>query len=299
MDKFLGIDIGAEKTHIGIGNQNGLESDAHVIDTASYWSEKELVELARKKIDELGYSEEDINSIGIGASAVVDKKQKEVEQPVLLDKISFQPVEEELGIPVHVDADCNTAVIAEKMFGDGKEKKNLVTLTMSGGVGAGVYFDNQLLSFSRRMPVAGHIMLDYKEGKVWEDIFSGIKYNNFLIQKIKGSTKTALNTSIRDKDITLEHVKKKAEEGDKIAQEYLEDVAYINSVGIANIANAYSPELITFRGYMAENNPEIMKESFEQVKYHTVTPTPEMKLTEVENIGIKGAIGLAIKENKK
>lgn len=63
MTNFLGIDIGAEKTRIGVGDRNGLDSDVHVIDTEEYWSEEGLVELAKKKIDHLLFYDLESHSI--------------------------------------------------------------------------------------------------------------------------------------------------------------------------------------------------------------------------------------------
>lgn len=299
MDRFLGIDIGVENTYIGIGNREGLEVDVRSIKTKNYWSEDKLVEAVRDVLSMSGFSSSDLKGIGIGASAVVDTDEKKMAQSKYLEELSFRPIEDEIGVPVHVEANCNTSVIAEKMFGDGMNVENLATVNMWGGIGVGIYFNGNLLSRSNRMPAAGSITLDYNTGSTWMDMCSGESFPDFLKEMIQRESRpTDLKKPKRQQpEYTIEYLQKKAGSGDDVAIEYLEDLAYINSIGISNVVNAYAPELITFRGRIAENHPELMQKSFERVKYHAVNPVPEMKITDVENIGVRGAIGLAIKNS--
>ncbi|WP_217907063.1 ROK family protein [Candidatus Nanohalobium constans] len=292
---FLGVDIGAKITRIGIGNSENLVN-VDEIRTGDYWSVNGFLELVSDFIEDSEYNAEEIDGVGIGVSAIVDKEEKEMTCSKYLDEISFNEVEENFGIPVSLEANCNTAVIGQKKHGE-QDVDNLATVNMWGGIGAGVYFDNKLLSSGNRMPAAGSIVLDYEKGLTWMDLCSGKELPETIEKIVRKDTR---HTEAKKKtgkhgeeDITLEEMLEKAEEYDEVAEDCIDELAHINAVGVANVVNAYAPELITFRGTIAQKHPEFMEEIMKRVKYLSANPEPEMKVTEIENIGVKGAIALA------
>lgn len=77
--------------------------------------------------------------------------------------------EEQLCCPVGFDTDVNGSALGEVTFGQAKDKKNIVYLTVGTGIGAGVYAEGKLLH-GMLHPEAGHILMrrredDHYEGK--------------------------------------------------------------------------------------------------------------------------------------
>jgi glucokinase len=87
-----------------------------------------------------------------------------------------------------------------------------------------------------------------------------------------------------------------ARQGDGAALSIVDEVGKINAVGVADIVNAYDPELITFGGGVALNNPElILKPIRRYVARHVINRLPEMMITPLgEDIVLYGALALAL-----
>ncbi len=71
--------------------------------------------------------------------------------------------EEALGCPVGFDTDVNGSVLGEVTFGQAKNKKCVVYVTIGTGIGAGIYIEGKLLH-GMLHPEAGHVMIQKREG---------------------------------------------------------------------------------------------------------------------------------------
>ena len=77
-----------------------------------------------------------------------------------------KPLEDEFKVPVYLCNDCVAGVIGEKELGYGRGYGNLVYVTLSSGIGGGVFVDNHLLiGKDGNAHEIGHITIDY-EGKL-------------------------------------------------------------------------------------------------------------------------------------
>lgn len=70
---------------------------------------------------------------------------------------------EALGCPVGFDTDVNGSVLGEVTFGQAKNKKCVVYVTIGTGVGAGIYIEGRLLH-GMLHPEAGHVMIQKRAG---------------------------------------------------------------------------------------------------------------------------------------
>ena len=79
---------------------------------------------------------------------------------------------------------------------------------------------------------------------------------------------------------------------EKVAKEIIGRVGKINAIEIANIINAYDPELVTIGGSVATNNQEWLLNSIEKyAKSYTINKMPKIALTPLGNdVGIYGAV---------
>lgn len=70
---------------------------------------------------------------------------------------------ESLGCPVGFDTDVNGSVLGEVTFGQAKNKKCVIYVTIGTGVGAGIYIEGKLLH-GMLHPEAGHVLIQKREG---------------------------------------------------------------------------------------------------------------------------------------
>lgn len=193
--------------------------------------------------------------------------------------------------------------MGEHEFGAGKNLKNLVYVTLSTGIGGGVYADNNLLLGKDGNAVEiGHMIID-PEGKLkcgcgkkghWEAYCSGRNIPNFvrLVLREKFKVKNSLLFKQVGKDLsklTTELLFNCARAGDKLALQLVEEIGKLNAIGFTNLINAYDPELITVGGGLALNNPKLILDSIK--KYvEDYLRVPEIKITPLgERIVLYGA----------
>ena len=162
----LGIDIGGSKAVAALGRDGGdIVAESRLDDWASGAWEKDLetlTEQARALLDRSGVAPADLAALGISAPGPLDPVRGVVlEAPNLPGWVDVPVVErlgETFGTPCLLENDANAAALAEWRRGAGRGRRNLVFLTMSTGVGAGLILDGRLYRGARYLAgELGHV----------------------------------------------------------------------------------------------------------------------------------------------
>lgn len=278
---YLGIDVGASNIKIGIGDENDLHGDKiREVSTDDQWSEEGLLELMRETLEIFDVTTAELDGIGIGVPGLVDIEEKKMEMAYALEELSFKEISE-LGVEFTVENDANTAVLGEKVYGDGKDKQNLLTVIMGSGIGGGVYYGGRLLGSQKNgsSPEPAGITVDGET--TWGESLGGENMPQYLAKN---------GADIDPEETTAEEIF----DQEIINQKYFSKLVDLNARGISTLINLYAPELITFSGSVAVNNPEFMKESFQKAGEISINPEPEMKISDLgNNLGLYGALAVA------
>ncbi len=151
---FLGIDIGGTKRVVVVGDHTGrpLEQIRKPMEDSGNWRADLacLVEdgraLLAKWETETG---ETLARVGVSVPGPADTKRGVLLNPPNLKNWHNAPVGAALQaafeVEVRVENDANAAALAEHEFGAGRGAQNMVYLTMSTGIGAGIISDGELL----------------------------------------------------------------------------------------------------------------------------------------------------------
>jgi glucokinase len=220
-----------------------------------------------------------------------------------------EPLEREFDVPVRMVNDCAAGVLGEHVYGAGRGVDNLFYVTFSTGLGGGAIVDGHLLVGKDGNAVeVGHLTI-HPDGEVicgcgcpghWEAYCGGMNIPGFartLLRRMRWrDSLLAILCGGDSEAITTEMVFDAARQGDGAALSIVDEVGKINAVGVADIVNAYDPELITFGGGVALNNPElILKPIRRYVARHVINRLPEMMITPLgEDIVLYGALALAL-----
>lgn len=247
----------------------------------------------------------DIAGIGISSMGPLDYRRG---GPIHSPNIPFDfvplvtPLRNIFSLPVYLYNDANAAVMGEQYFGAGKKKKNLVYVTISTGIGAGVIIDNNLLlGKSGNAAEIGHTAVDSsyqlpctcKKGMGhWEGYASGRNIPRFFHVWAKTKNKTIDAMPREAKDIF-----DRANAGNTRTLNFLDELHRINARAISNIIVAYDPELITIGGsVMLENAPLLLGGIRTYVD--TYLPLPEIRVTKLgQDIGLLGAAAVVFKQS--
>jgi glucokinase len=167
--KLLGIDIGGTKTSVGLGDESGKILASHRFPTEPPrgipdWMQRTL-DVIHRLLREQGWPLDGVDAVGLacpGPMSVKDGMMLKAPNMQGWENIPFQRLfSDALRRPVYINNDANACAQAEWLFGSCKGAVNLVYLTMSTGVGAGIIVNGQLVQGTNDLGgEVGHHVLD-------------------------------------------------------------------------------------------------------------------------------------------
>ena len=205
-----------------------------------------------------------ILGIGIGVPGLVD-----VSSGVLLfaPNLKWRDVPlraifaREFGVPIFVDNDANASALGERFFGAARHIRNFIYLTVGVGLGGGIVLDGRI--FSGTGGYAGEFghMTITNDGELcncgnrgcWETLVC----QNAVIKRVRQAIEAGAESRIEQlvgghlERISIPIIVQAADEGDEVARRILEMTGVYLGIGIANLINAFNPDLIVFGGILA------------------------------------------------
>lgn len=147
--------------------------------------------------------------------------------------LSVERLSREISVPVTLANDADLAGLGEHRFGAGRGVRDMLYVTSSTGVGAGVIIDGRLLHGVWSLAEAGHVIIDRCTGGTVESLGSGTALAR--LAGVDGATVAAQATV-----------------GDARAVKLFEEVARAFTIGVSNLAHCFMPERIVIGGGVAE-----------------------------------------------
>jgi len=242
------------------------------------------------------------------------------------------PLSAEFDCSVALENDCTTAILGEIYYGMGKEindkrSLHLVYVTLSTGFGAGVWSSHLLRGKEGNAAEIGHFFVKedglrcgcgnygcaeaYVSGRGMEKNARVRMVNEGLgCQSDYGSTLQSLALAAAEsagvKDEINQHpwqllsfitppvIFAAAAAGDRLAQAVIDDSCHYAGIALANIANAYDPQIITLGGSIILNQPQLLAPICAEMVNHLNVSAPQVLLTPLgEHVVEYGAIALA------
>ena len=316
----FGVDLGGTSVRVVLGDEKGrilarLSKRTEIREGAEGVS-KQIIRMIRS-IHVEDAKLENIEGIGIGSAGPLDLKRGGLMKPTNIpyDFVPLvEPLERELGLKTLLLNDCSTAVMGERFFGAGKNVQNLAYITISTGIGGGIYVDDHLLvGKDGNATEIGHFTIDY-DGRLicgcgkrghWEAYCSGRNipdYVDLIFQEkspeeLEGSV---LSTLLKERGrITARDLYNSAKVGDKLALEIAEEIGDLNAVGFACVNDAYDPSLITVGGSVTLKNVELVVEPIRRhIGEHSRNRIPKIMDTPLgEDIVLYGALALVFHQD--
>ncbi|MEO3993923.1 MAG: ROK family protein [Desulfurococcaceae archaeon TW002] len=313
---MVAVDVGATKTRVALFNSANMELVGKVVlNTPQEGGEEVVAETIIEAFNNLvkEFGKWEVVAVGVGTIGPLDIREGRVINSPNIRLRSFslrKPLHNYFRVPTYVVNDCVAAVYAEYVSGAGLGRKNIVYVTLSSGVGAGVIVDGHLLlGKDGNAHEVGHIVVSYDSdircscGGVghWEGLASG---NNLwkLVRKLRhgwrGSSDLYKVSEVEAVSAVklFEYWKK----SDEFASYVVSELVKINAAGVASIINVYDPEVISFGGSIILNNPELLNMIRDLVKNYVINRLPEFTITKFgEDVVVYGAAYIASKPPKE
>ncbi|MEM2909556.1 MAG: ROK family protein [Nitrososphaerota archaeon] len=211
--------------------------------------------------------------------------------------------------------DCNAAAIAEKRIGVGKDVDDIVYITISSGIGGGAIVDGRLLlGKDGNAAEIGHMVVDMGTDMVcgcgkkghWEAYCGGNsmpKFAKFLAEEKYSHVDSTLVRKLRKdvQTISAKDLFEYARAGDSFALTFVNTIAEINGIGVANVVDAFDPSVISIGGSVALNNVDLVVERLKPfVEKYALNRVPQIVSTPLgHDAPLLGAVLAAIEPPPK
>jgi glucokinase len=262
---YAGVDLGGTKILAGIFDA-GLNcvGRAKVSTKAEREPEEVIGRIARcvrDAVDECDLDMKQIKAVGVGAPGTVDAEAGRI---LFAPNLRWEGVplkkalEKQLGVPVHVENDCNAAILGIYEVELASKPQHLVGIFLGTGIGGGIILDGKLFSgFTGTAGEIGHMVIEVGGPKCgcgsrgcFEALASRTAIFRRLSEAVADGKKTLLTEMLGPdlKDLRSGDLRKAIKKGDKLVEQIIEEAAEYTGIAVANIVNILNPEVVVLGG---------------------------------------------------
>ncbi|MDW7739447.1 MAG: ROK family protein [Bacillota bacterium] len=288
------FDIGGTKILFHLIDEEGNSIYSEKIATPKPVEPSGIIEIIEETISKtvarLALSVKSVKSVGICIAGFVDSAQGIIYQAPNLEwneKINLATmVENRLNCSVLIENDASAAVVGEVIFGAARGHENAVYITVSTGIGGGLFLNGRLYRGTNGF--AGEIGHIKPFGKNRPCKCGGM---DCLETWASGSAIAAhaadllLNTALEQDDITTGEVFELAGNGDPLAQNIINFAAGSIGQGLSNLVNILNPSCLVIGGGVGANREDFLYKIINKIKIESIRPsvniTP-LKITTAE-----------------
>jgi glucokinase-like ROK family protein len=310
---ILGLDIGGTNLAVGVATADG-RIQAHTREASRAHEGPDamidrLIQMGRAAVATAGLEVGDLAAVGVGCGGPLDPVRGVVlnalNNPGWIDIPLVERIEQALRRPTYLDNDANAAALAEHRFGAGRGVRNLVYLTISTGVGAGVIVDDRLVHGENgNAGELGHLIVRIdgrpchcgSRGCV-EAYCSGSSIAERAREALSSFDGTSRLASLGQPP-RAEDVLDAVRAGDPLAQTIWDETMAVLGAGVVSIIHAFNPRLVLLGGGVTAAGPLL----FDPVR-RTVSEQAIPALRDVVDIrpaqlgelsGVLGAVAVAL-----
>jgi glucokinase len=258
----IGIDIGGTNTKLGFVDRSGTVISETSFSTIIHRSFESYFQALNKQIEKLidALAQDiEIKGIGIGAPNA-NYYTGNIENAVNLNwkgRVEIaRMMRERYNIPVIVTNDANAAAVGEMVYGEAKDMKNFIMITLGTGLGSGLVANGQVIYGQHGTAgELGHITVNEfgrhcacgKRGCLETYVSAtGIKRTVYkMLSDFNGESELA---SISFEDLTAEMITQAALRKDRVALEAFEYTGKILGMKLADSVAHTEPEAIFLFG---------------------------------------------------
>ena len=315
----IGVDLGGTNIAVGICDEElniivkdsvptGAGRDGELI-------VKDMALLAKKLMDELNITTEDVEYVGIATPGSTNSKTGIVEYSNNLPFSNF-PIADlfKKYLPVSrvlIANDANAAALAEALAGAAKGADTSVMITLGTGVGGGVILGGKIFAggINESGTELGHTVI-VKGGRqctcgrrgCWETYSSAtgliVSTKEKMAElKLKGIDSLIFEEAEREGKVSARTAFNAAKRGDKYGEELVKEYIEYLAVGITDMINIFQPEVLSIGGGVCNEKEYLTKPLIEIVEKEQYTRNNKKKTKIVtamlkNDAGIIGAAGL-------
>jgi len=268
MEKLLvGVDLGGTKLSVGLVRPDGIILDKIIVYDHVGKDEEFIVnyitQLVRRVISANNLKESDLEGIGVGFPGHVRYRDGYTITTSNLKGFKNFPLRDSIrknfSVPVMLDNDANAQAFCELKFGAGRGYDDLIFLTISSGIGAGIVLNRKIYrGMTGTAGEFGHTIVDPHSDFICTcgnrgclmGIACGLTLPERFRKKLEEGIKTTLllpgNFDFSNVDGKL--IKQGIDSDDPVSKAIVEDCADHIGIGVYNIFQVFNPPIIILGG---------------------------------------------------
>jgi len=255
----IGIDFGGTSVKPGVVSGKEIIARTPPISTRNHNSAESLLKAVFLDVAILREQHPDVCALGGGLPGIVDAVKGVVRELSNVPGWHNVPLaavlREKTGLPSIIENDANAMAYAEWRFGAGRDRLNVVCMTLGTGVGGGLILDGKLFRGSHLgAGEIGQMILEPRGVPGRYGNFGALeKYvgNREIIERAEKLYQAAGIAHAGEK-ITPLSIEKAALRGDKIAAGLWEELGFEIGIMLANICWLLNPDRIVIGGGVAK-----------------------------------------------
>lgn len=253
METILAIDIGGSKYRVGLVDIQGNIIEVRRFVWGVLTAESVLNEII-KSAKELLNRHKDINPISIGVTIPglanpITGLWVEANFSGIRDINIGSILHQAFGIPVYIDNDAQACALAEKILGRCKDIKDFVYMTVSNGVGGGIFVNNMLYyGSSGHAGEVGHMVVE-ENGRQCNCGSRGcLEMYAAGPAIVVNYMQLGGNERLDDGTADAKYIAELAKKGHEIARKTFEIEGYYLGKVIGTLCNALNPQKVIIGG---------------------------------------------------
>jgi glucokinase len=270
MKSVIGIDIGGTITKIGIVSKDANLLKEKSFRTKEYKDFSSYIDKIHSSINKI--TSDNIEILGIGIGAPNASKNGTIETPANLSWSGelnlVENLKKKINLPIFLSNDANCAAIGEMIYGNAKNLKDFIVITLGTGLGSGIVSNGKLVEgYDGFAAELGHFSINNSEGRLTglgvkgglEAYVSATGIKRTIMYMLSKYMNDSIFRRIAFKDLHGEDITKAAENNDFIAIKAYEYTGEILGKSLANFVTFSQPEAIILTGGLVNSGDWIMK----------------------------------------
>ena len=257
---YIGVDVGGTTINIGVVTMEGEIFGKTSLKTTDYIGDNDamldaIITGILSLTEKLGIDERDIQSIGLGFPGTVDSKKGEVIFAPNLHMKNVQvkqPLSQAFTCSIYLGQDSRVSAWGEYCIGQKKAVKNMASITIGTGIGCGLIINGNIYHGAcNTAGEFGHQVIDPK-GPLCNCGKRGcVETYSGGLAIVRAGAEIGENLSVKDiYDLALN--------GNRTALMITDRVVQSPGIGIVNLVNLLSLELITISGGISNAPDELL-----------------------------------------
>lgn len=287
-DHCIGVDLGGTNIKISVFNESFRKVDEKRTPTeVKYGSEHVLTRIYNaitELLEEIHLTAEDICCMGIGVPGILDIQNGISRFSPNFPKWEEVPIvawmENHLGIPTYIDNDARVNLYGEWKFGAGKNRKNVLMITLGTGLGGAAVVDGRAIyGATGSAGEIGHINM-YRHGRPCRCGSSGClgRYVSALgilrtfREKVEEGRHSIICEWVKnDLDaVTADMLSQAYDEGDPVVMETMQETGELLGYGLCAVFSLYNPEIIIVGGGMSRMGDRLLQYTRDVLDSHAL-----------------------------